>query len=317
MDLFKSIKDYKHGKGDIIKDNTINSYCICIKKLHDDDEDYKNLEFLTETNLIMKKINKITKLTTRKNYLMSVIMALLSVGKDVTFYATERAKLAKEYNDELNKNIKTETQEKNWCSKRELMGVTTSLEKEVTKQGLMARDKLNKKERFLLQDYVIALLYTSLNDYVVRLDYAPMLVRNEKDIIDNDHNYLSIVSRDIKYFILNKYKNAEYIKAGVKRGMGKIIIPIPTNVNTAINALLKHNKSEYFLTTINDKMMTDNALGRAIKRIFTIGDKSLTINIIRHICETENINLDRRKIEKEHAFKLLHSDSQQLKYAKY
>lgn len=315
MDLFKIIKEYKHSRGDIIKDNTIRSYCIIIKKLHDDNEDYENLNFLEETNKIMKKINNISKLTTKKNYLGAIIVSLKCVGKDITFYVKEKLKVNDEYNKQLSKNEKTETQEKNWMSKRELLSVTTNLEKMVS--HLMDKNSLNKKERFLLQDYVIALLYTCLNDFVVRLDYAPMFVRHEKDIVDNDHNYLAIVSKDVKYFILNKYKNAEYIRAGVRRGMGKIIIQIPEKVNIAINALLKHNQSEYFLTTINYKMMTENALGRAIKRIFTIGDKSATINIIRHICETENINIDRRKIEKEHAFKLLHSDAQQLQYAKY
>lgn len=317
MDLFKTIKEFKHQKGDIIKDNTIRSYCIIIKKLHNDTEDYKNLNFLEETKLIMKKINNITKLTTRKNYLMAVIIALLSVGKDVKFYVNENAKVSKEYREQINKNEKTETQEKNWFSKRELMSVTTALEEIVIKDNLMVRDKLNKNQRFILQDYVIALLYTCLNDYVVRLDYAPMIVKPEAEIDDNEHNYLAVVSKEVKYFILNKYKNAEYIKAGVKRGMGKIKIPIPEKVNTAINALLKHNKSEIFLTTINGKVMTENALGRAIKRIFTIGDKSATINIIRHVCESENINIDRRKHEKQMAFKLLHSDTQQLQYAKY
>jgi len=69
--------------------------------------------------------------------------------------------------------------------------------------------------------------------------------------------------------------------------------------------------------TINNKVMTENALGRAIKRIFTIGDRSATINIIRHINESENINIDRRKKEQNFAMKLLHSDNTQLNYAKY
>jgi len=317
MDLFKTIKEFKHQKGDIIKDNTIRSYCICIKKLHNDTEDYENLNFLEETNKIMKQINNISKLTTRKNYLTAVIVSLLCVGKDNTLYLKEKLKVNQEYNNQLSKNEKTETQEKNWFSKRELMSVTNLLEKQVIEQELLLRDKLNKKERFILQDYVIALLYTCLNDFVVRLDFAPMLVKNEKDIVDCDHNYLAIVSKDLKYFILNQYKNAIYIKAGIKRGMGKITIPIPEKVNTAINALLKHNKTDIFLTTINGKVMTENALGRAIKRIFTIGDKSATVNIIRHVCESENIDLTRRKHEKELAFKLLHSDNQQLQYAKF
>lgn len=315
MDLFKTIKEFKHQKGDIIKDNTIRSYCIIIKKLHNDTEDYENLNFLDETKLIMKKINNISKLTTRKNYLTAVIVSLPCVGKDNSFYVKEKLKVNEEYNNQLSKNEKTETQEKNWFTKRELIAITAGLE-ELAKP-LMKKELLNKKERFILQDYVIALLYTCLNDFVVRLDYAPMLVRNEKDIVDCDHNYLAIVSKDVKYFILNKYKNAEYIKGGIKRGMGKVTIPIPERVNTAINALLKHNKTDIFLTTINGKVMTENALGRAIKRIFTIGDKSATINIIRHVCESENINIDRRKKEKELAFKLLHSDNQQLQYAKY
>ena len=317
MDLFETIKKYKHSRGDIIKDNTIRSYCIIIKKLHNDTEDYENLNFLEETKLIMKKINNITKLTTKKNYLTAVIVSLLCVGKDNTFYVKEKLKVNEEYNNQLSKNEKTETQEKNWFSKRELLSVTTALEEQVIKDKLMVRDKLNKNQRFILQDYVIALLYTCLNDFVVRLDFAPMIVKPESEILDNDHNYLAVVSKEVKYFILNQYKNAEYIRSGVKRGMGRITIPIPPKVNNAINALLKHNQSEYFLTTINGKVMTENALGRAIKRIFTIGDRSATINIIRHINESENIDLTRRKHEKELAFKLLHSDNMQLQYAKY
>jgi len=314
MDLYEKIREYKHSRGDMLKANSIKSYCICIKKLYGD-ESYTSLEFLKETNKIMDKINKLKSLTTKNNYLNAIVVSLNCCGLDNTFYRNQKELNSRKYDEELKQNKKTETMEKNWMTKKELKSITDNLGKMVKQQGLMDRDKqLNKKEKFLLQDYLIALLYTDLNDFVVRLDFAPMLVRQENEVNDEEHNYLVVVNNNVKYFILNKYKNAEYIRKGVKRGRGKVRIDIPPKINNIINKL---NPNEYFLMTINDKVMTENALGRAIKRIFTKDGRSATINIIRHINESENINIDRRKKEQNFAMKLLHSDNTQLNYAKY
>ncbi len=314
MDLYEKIREHKHSRGDMLKPNSIKSYCICIKKLYGD-EGYTSLNFLQETNIIMKKINELKSLTTKNNYLNAIVVSMDCCGLDNSFYRKQKEEYSKKYDEELQQNIKTPKMEKNWFSVKELKSITESLGKSVMEQGLMGRDKqLNKKQKFTLQDYLIALLYTELNDFVVRLDFAPMLVRQENEVNDEEHNYLVVVNKNVKYFILNKYKNAEYVRKGVKRGRGKVRINIPPKINNVINKL---NPQEYLLMTINNKVMTENALGRAIKRIFTIGDRSATINIIRHINESENINIDRRKKEQNFAMKLLHSDNTQLNYAKY
>jgi hypothetical protein len=99
--------------------------------------------------------------------------------------------------------------------------------------------------------------------------------------------------------------------------MGQIRMDIPPRLSRTIDVWLKHNHTGYFLINSRGGILSENGLGKIIKRIFTKDDRSATINTIRHIFETENINLLRRKKEQEFAKKMLHSDGMQLQYAKF
>ena len=307
MDLFQKIKDFKMKQGNMIKDCSIKSYVIICNKIHGSN-DYTNLDFLEDEENVMNFVNSFSKLNTRKNYLSGVIVALESDGRDNSNYKKIKSKMEEDYSNFIKLNKKTETQEKNWFSVDELKKIVNDLGEKVLDKDIFDAGALVKKDILLLQDYMIGLLYTEM--LPVRLDFAPMfVVRGEQDLTrSNDHNYL-VLGEDKKFFILNQFKNSKI--------MGRVRMDIPPRLSRTIDVWLKHNHTGYFLINSRGGPLSENGLGKIIKRIFTKDGKSATVNIIRHIFETENINLPRRKREQEFAKKMLHSDSMQLQYAKF
>ena len=62
--------------------------------------------------------------------------------------------------------------------------------------------------------------------------------------------------------------------------------------------------------------MTRNQLGKTIPKIFAATGKNVTINIIRHSYVSENVNLDEVAKLKKLSKQMMHSQSEQLNYAK-
>ena len=98
--------------------------------------------------------------------------------------------------------------------------------------------------------------------------------------------------------------------------MGKREINVNTKLNTVINLWLKYNKSKNFLLNSKNEIMNENALSKYIKKVFEPTKKDITLNLLRHIYISENIDLEAMKKQKKLAEEMLHSGEQQIDYAK-
>lgn len=305
MDLFKQIKTFKKGSA---KDNSIKSYVICINKLHGDTA-YDNLDFLKDKDKIMDKINDLENMTTRKNYLNAVCVSLSAVGEDNKFYLDIKREIANEYNSFLDKNLMTPKQEKNWLSISEMNSIPTNLFKEIKKLKLLKKhpNDLNSEEKMLIQDYLIGLLYTELPP--IRLDYSPMKIISDMREDNNETNFLYIKNKSNKSFIINNFKNA--------KSKGKQIIRLPKKINKIVNEWLLINKSNHFLINKEGAALSENLLGKYISRVFTIGERSASLNILRHVVASDCVDITQTKKQKDVADAMCHSSSTQLHYAKY
>lgn len=305
MDLFKLVKDFKNGKA---KDNSINSYVICVRKLHED-KDFYDLDLLEDKEFIMSKINAMEYLTTRKNYLNAVCVCLEADGRDNKFYLQMKRDVVNEYNSFLDKNIMTTKQKNNWLKVKDLHQVSKNLLRDIKKRGLYNKnkDEINADERSVIQDYLISLLYTEINP--IRLDYAPMKIVYSLEHLHQETNYLYIKNKSNKTFIINNYKNV--------KSRGSQQIKVPKKVNDVINRWLKINPTENFLISLGGNALTENALGKYISRIFTIYGRTASLNIIRHIIVSESIDIEKTKEQKELADNMSHSTATQLSYAKH
>jgi hypothetical protein len=181
----------------------------------------------------------------------------------------EYKKKMEEYNDRDNKiKGKDEILDNNkWCTWNELCSIYNLID-ESTYAGL--------------QDKIIIGLYTRLEGYIFRLDFGEVIITLTKPQ-NNDHNYIYCNQECILY--LNQYKT--------QKMYGNQIIKI--NDNDLIRLIImKVNKGgKYLLTNYRNynKPLTDGNLG---KRITMLCDnylkKHITINTIRQIGETDNIN---------------------------
>jgi len=288
MDISKIIQESRPN----VKPQSIRTYVSNIKKIAGEKE-ITNIDFLNNPDEIFKRLEGM-KLTMKRNILSSILVLLSAVDSESRLYKTYSDKLLKltmEYKRQQDKNEKTETQVKNWVEHSELINIAK---------------KMIKKNPGS-QDALIAGLYSYQPP--TRLDFYDMQIVGPKDEIDNEKNYLVVQSQRTKRFIFNDYKSANKYNT--------ITIPVNKQLNTVINKFLKLNPGrKYLLQNKAGMPITRNALGKKIPVIFKDTGKHVTLNIIRHVYISENINIEQTKKNKELAKTMMHGQSVQLEYAK-
>ena len=308
-----------------IKPNSLRAYIISINKVHNaifdkDIVDKKNpLDFLKDEKKVLDTIKDL-KINTQKNYLSAIIVGLDSMN-DKGIYDTE-LKEYREYLDELNKetikelekNEKTDNQEKNWVSLQALKKVMNSYKRDLIDRDVFKKETITKKQRDILQMWVVANLYLHDDNPPIRLDYGGMkVIKNSdyeklsKDELE-ENNYLVVKSRTNKFFHFGEYKSKK--AHGIKK------IPVGKILNSVLNIWLKFNDSGNLLVDSRDKPMNSNQLSKYISKTFAPTGKKITANMLRHIYISEKHPVEVNDSKKQTADKMLHSVSTQEKYSK-
>ncbi len=283
-----------------IKDVSINSYIISLKKLNDN-KAVENLDFLENKEKINNKLEELA-LTTRKNRITAIIVALGAVDKEkyqtlIDYYKKLLEQLTAEYFKNIKQNIKTEKEDTNWASIKELKKVMNGYKRDITERGILKKTSFTTKDTVLFQNYLITALYLLLPP--VRLDYAPMeIITSEKDI-EKGKNYLLNKSRNKKKFIIQEFKNS--------KSFGSQSLEIPKVLNTIINNWLRINKSKNFLLNNRGGMLSSNGLGKAITKAFSPLGKNINLGLLRKIVISENIDVGAIKKAEKLAQSMLHS----------
>lgn len=301
-----------------IKENSLNAYLISIKKLNEfiTKKEFKNLDFLKDEKKVLEKLKEL-KLTTQKNYLSAIIVSLSAYGDkyedDLKTYRKRLEQLNEVYNSEIKKNEKTETQEKNWVSMKELRKVMNSYKLDLKERGAFSKDELTRRELDILQRWVVANLYLNDDNPPIRLDYGNMRIISEKDFEklkedELDKNFLVVKNRANKYFHFGDYKTEKtYDKKEIKVGK---------KLNSVLNIWLKHNKKGGLLYDTKGNPMSSNTLGKYIKKVFEKTGKQVSVNMLRHIYISEKFPPQEEKEKEEVASKMLHSVKIQKAYSK-
>lgn len=272
-----------------IKDNSLNGYLISLKKLNNNKE-IKNLNFLKDRENILTIISDLA-ITTQKNRLTAILVALGVKDKDDEFhkikekYAEDLYELTKKYTESI-RGKKTEKETENWTTMKELSKVSKIYKKEIKDLDLSNREKpLSVKQKILLQNYIISLLYTKLSP--MRLDYNVIVVEDEKDI-DTEDNYLINKSKNKKYFIIQDYKTSKLI--GTKK------IELDSEIVSAINLWMQYNNTGFLFINNRNTRQSSNGLGKMVTNAFKITGLNITLNLIRKIYISENV--DKEAVEK-------------------
>ena len=271
-------------QGRTIKQSSLKSYLIILKKLNDD-EPILNLEFLKDTDNILQKIE--TKaLTTQKNYLSAVLVTLNAFNKAefndaVKIYGDESDRLNDEYMAFIQTHEKDEKQKKNWTTIANLKKAMNRTKRNIDERGILKKEELNKTEMQLLQEYVIAGLF--ILQPPVRLNFN-MLVVNKREDIEEGKNYLLVESRNKKKFIIADYKTAKTYDTKE--------MEVNPEINKILNYWLKYNKTGFFLLNTRGGMLSSNGLSKMITQVFASTNKHITLNLIRHVYISENIDIE-------------------------
>ena len=305
-----------------IKPNSLNAYVISISKLHkatEGDGDFTNLDFLKDTDEIKEFLSGL-KLSTQKNYLAAIIVALDAMNKKEKYddLISEYRKILDEthnkYVEDYENGEKSETQKKNWASMAELKKVMNGYLRDIKERELLQKDELNKKQMALVQKWVIANLFLNEENPPTRLDYSPMEIisKSEYDKLDDEekkeNNYLVVVSRNNKFFSFNEYKTAgKYGENEVKDGK---------KLNSVLNIWLKFNKTDSLLLNSQGNPLSANGLGKEIKKVFAPTGKNISVNMLRHIFISEKYPKEKLDEKAEDAKKMGHSKSTQESYSK-
>ena len=295
-----------------IKDNSLQAYLIILKKLNNNKE-VESLEYLKDTEEIMKKIKE-KALTTQRNYIGSLLVflpLLPEAKKTLDFYKLQLEKVNEEYQKFISSHEKSDKQKDNWSTLEELKEIFLKYKKEIKKNKYDKKEKLSSKEFNYLTNYLITALYILIAP--TRLDYSPMSIVDKEDDVNDKSNFLVVKSRNKKHFIINEYKSS--------KTYGSQKINIPSELNSIINLYLKfHKDKSSFLMNTRGKELSANGLSKLLTSSFgRYSDKTITLNLLRHIYISENVKIkdaDELKKENELAKAMMHSNITQKTYVK-
>ncbi len=324
-----------------IKQASIDLYVRSINILHDNKE-YKTLRQLYNTDKMLKKLEAMNLApTTYKNYVQAMAVALdalptqtkkikdtIQTYRKIMF---EREKARQKFVDTHEKSPK---EEKNWVTLKYLKEVANKLKRLNFAKGA-------DPDITLLQDYVIALFYSS-PPILPRLEIANLMVVPSSVwayYLDGEkRNYILWNKKERKMeMFINESKTSKHtgprsqvlpkelylaitalIDAGrplIKEFPGKATRPGKGVLDpTSLTAPLLF----YSTATKERKPLTANALGKNIARIFkndVMGQRP-TVTTIRHIIISEQVDLEKEDALDKLADGAGHSRKQQRQYAK-
>ena len=187
MDLFPLIENARPH----LKKNSIDNYIRNINILHDR-KPYDNLDWLKDTKVIEEKL-KSKKSTSRRNYIVSVVVALQSADKEkykdtIDAYQAILKDLTTDINSNYEKNEKTEKESSNWLNYSELVEIQKEYKSKVDEMQLNKKTIINPKDNKVLLYYLISSLYTLNNP--LRLDWATLKVITNKKDLNETENFL-------------------------------------------------------------------------------------------------------------------------------
>lgn len=257
-----SIKTYIKEKRPSLSDSSLTTYASILrslyKKLYGDGEiDFSKFDKADDILEYLKD------LTPNKR---KTILSALVIITDNKKYRDQMLSDVRDYNHEISKQEKSDSQEENWVTQQEIENIYNELKKNAN----IIYKKQNKTSSDLqvLQNFIILALFKLISPRRSK-DYVDFKIKN----IDKDKdNYM-----DKGKFIFNSYKTA--------KTYGKQEVAIPKELATIINKWIKVNPTDYLLFDVNMNPLTAVKLNQRFNRIF--GGMKVSVNLMRHSYLTE------------------------------
>lgn len=224
----------------------------------------------------------------------AILVSLSPTGKDniregyedvVKSYRKIIFKLHAEYTATITNNTRSEKDEKNWLTQKEVMDVYNDLKKAVKFNNITAKSEtLDNVKMNILKEYMVLSLYLLFPPQ--RLNYTGMEIISKK-------NYDKLTDEErstISYLVVTNAKKKEFSfgeRTLKNKGGDTLVRVVPNNLNVVLNLWLKHNKTKWLIPSYNNsKEMDANALTKFINRIFEKTGKSVSVTLLRKIYKT-------------------------------
>ncbi len=279
-----------------ISDSTIKTYSSLLKsffyKHHEKSVDINCEWFENQDDII--ELLKDKPASTRK----TTFAALVALVKENEKYKKAMMNDSKTYQEFIDTQTKTKTQEDNWKSFDEVKKIYDDMYNRV-KPLLNSKEVLSTKDFKLVQDFIILALTSGVWISPRRsMDWCEMKIKN----VDKGHcNYI-----DKNFFVFNKYKTAKFYD--------EQRVEIPKGLKLILNKWIKINPHDYLLVDSNNNKMTNVKLTQRLNAIF---DGRISTSMLRHIFITEKLkDVPALKELKQMAQDMAHSVSEQLTYIK-
>jgi hypothetical protein len=251
-----NIKEYIKGKRDTLSDSSITTYASVLKSLYkkvygDEDMDFDKFD---NADKILEHLKDLP-----PNKRKTILSALVIITDNKKF-REQMLSDVRDYNKEISKQEKTQSQEENWVSQEQVETMYNDLKKNANM--IYKKDNKTNADLQVLQNFVILALFKLISPRRSK-DYCDFRLKN---INKETHNYM-----DKGKFVFNSYKTA--------KTYGKQEVPIPKELAMIINKWAKVNPTDYLLFDTNMNPLSSVKLNQRFNKMF---NGKTSVNMLRH-----------------------------------
>jgi len=253
-----SLKEFIGTKRPSLSPSSITTYASILKNLYTKvfgDGQIKTDNF-SNTDKILAHLKGVP-----PNKRKTILSALVIITDDKK-YRELMLEDIKEYNQEIGKQEKTETQKENWAEEDEIKSLWDDLKQ--TADLLYKKKQLNTGDLQQIQNYIILSLLGGI--FIAPRRAKDFCDFKLKDISKTEDNYM-----EKGRLIFNSYKTSKCY--------GEQSVPIPTPLATILKKWAKVNPTDYLLFDNNMGKLSAVKLNQRLNKLF---GKKIGVNALRH-----------------------------------
>lgn len=259
-------KEYVKEKRGTLSPQSVQTYASILKNLYlrvfKDDEIHFDL-FEKEPEKVLDYLNGLP--PNRRKTILSALVVITANDK----YRKKMMEDIKDYNHEIGKQEKTETQKENWVNKDDITKIFDA--EKASADFLFKKKTFTPDDLQSIQNFIILCLLSG--KYIPprrSLDFTEMVVKPTEN---PDLNTLDLKK---KLFVFNRYKTA--------KTYGSQTLPIPNELVVLLRKWLKINPNEFLLFDTKGNKLNSVKLNQRFNAIF---GKRVSVNAMRHSFLTE------------------------------
>ena len=284
-----------------LKTNTVKQYVINLEKLQKL-FDTDNYNFLKNPEEVMEKIKDLHYLSQR-NKLNAIVVLLSAINNKgdqdelIEKYGKKRDELNDKYSEEQKSGVISDKQSPNFTTTEEIFKMINQMGEDLKPLKKKNKDEITKKEKQLLQAYVLFNIYArmpfrnDLGNGASAINQAAYKKLSEEDKKNN--NFLVVPSKGNIYWVMNKYKTSKKYE--------QLNLPIEDNdLRKILRYYLKINGMGVLFKTSTGKPITKIELSKIlIKYSKKYLNKSISSTLLRKIYLSSKYSKVKDEMEKD------------------